>query len=87
LRSDPAFFDRQGALATSASGHYSFTGTNAFARAKILAIVVEVDPTALRPLPDSGADASVDAGAGGPSAAEAGPPILAVSGQTLRRGS
>jgi hypothetical protein len=43
LRSDPAFFDRQGALATVASGHASFTGHNAFAGANVLAIVVEVD--------------------------------------------
>jgi hypothetical protein len=42
LRSDPAFFDRQGALATVASGQASFTGQNAFAGANVLAIVVEL---------------------------------------------
>jgi hypothetical protein len=46
LRSDPAFFDRQGALATVASGHASFTGKNAFAGANVLAIVVEMDSAA-----------------------------------------
>ena len=43
LRSDPAFFDRQGALATIASGQASFTGHNAFAGANVLAIVVEME--------------------------------------------
>ena len=46
LRSDPAFFDRQGALATIASGRASFTGTNAFAKANVLAIVVELPSAA-----------------------------------------
>ncbi|HEY3821962.1 MAG TPA: DUF4331 family protein [Polyangiaceae bacterium] len=45
LRSDPAFFDRQGALATIQTGVASFTGTNAFAGANVLAIVVELDST------------------------------------------
>ena len=45
LRSDPAFFDRQGALATVASGRAAFTGQNAFAEANVLAIVVELDST------------------------------------------
>jgi hypothetical protein len=43
LRSDPAFFDRYGALATVANGRASFTGQNAFAGQNVLAIVVEVD--------------------------------------------
>jgi hypothetical protein len=43
LRSDPAFFDRQGALATVQTGRVAFTGTNAFAGANVLAIVVELD--------------------------------------------
>jgi hypothetical protein len=46
LRSDPAFFDRQGALATVASGQASFTGHNAFAGANVLAIVVEMQSSA-----------------------------------------
>ena len=45
LRSDPAFFDRQGALATVANGRAAFTGQNAFAGANVLAIVVELDST------------------------------------------
>ena len=71
LRADPAFFDRQGALATVASGRASFTGQNAFAGADVLAIVVEMD-TALFAAP-------VEAGP------EAGPPVLAVAGETVRR--
>jgi hypothetical protein len=43
LRSDPSFFDRQGALVTVASGRAAFTGQNAFAGANVLAIVVELD--------------------------------------------
>jgi Domain of unknown function (DUF4331) len=43
LRSDPAFFDRQGAIVTVQTGRLSFTGTNAFAGANVLAIVVELD--------------------------------------------
>ena len=43
LRSDPAFFDRQGALATVQTGTASFTGHNGFAGANVLAIVVEMD--------------------------------------------
>jgi hypothetical protein len=68
-RSDPAFFDRQGALATLATGRASFTGQNAFAGTNVLAIVVEVDTkTAF--------------------ASDAGPamPMLAVGGETIRRG-
>lgn len=45
LRSDPAFFNRQGALTTVQTGVASFTGTNAFAGANVLAIVVELDST------------------------------------------
>ena len=47
LRSDPAFLDRQGLLATVASGRASFTGQNAFSGANVLAIVVELDSTLL----------------------------------------
>jgi len=45
LRSDPAFFDRQGALVTVQTGRTAFSGTNAFAGANVLAIVVELDST------------------------------------------
>jgi hypothetical protein len=72
LRADPAFFDRQGALATVASGHASFTGQNAFAGADVLAIVVEVDAALFV--------------AGGDGGAEAGAPVLAVAAETVRRG-
>jgi hypothetical protein len=86
LRSDPAFFDRQGALATVASGRTSFTGQNAFGGANVLAIVVEIDATAaFVPLPEGGVDAAADAAAvadGGPAAAM---PILAVAAETVRR--
>ena len=61
LRSDPAFFDRQGALSTVASGRDSFTGQNAFAGANVLAIVVEVDAAALVP-PDAGLALTQDGG-------------------------
>ncbi|HXN30424.1 MAG TPA: DUF4331 family protein [Polyangiaceae bacterium] len=46
-RADPAFFDRQGALATVESGRTSFTGQNAFAGADVLAIVVELNAAAI----------------------------------------
>ena len=46
-RADPAFFDRQGAIATVLSGHLRFSGRNAFAGADVLAIVIELDATAL----------------------------------------
>ena len=46
-RADPAFFDRQGAIATVQSGRLNFTGQNAFAGADVLAIVVELDATML----------------------------------------
>jgi hypothetical protein len=45
-RADPAFFDRNGALATVATGRASFTGENAFAGADVLAIVVEIAASA-----------------------------------------
>jgi hypothetical protein len=82
LRSDPAFFDRQGALATIASGRASFTGQNAFAGANVLAVVVEVDSSVftLSLGPDGGAVAPADGGR------EAGPPKLAVAAETFRRG-
>jgi hypothetical protein len=70
LRSDPAFFDRQGALATVASGHASFTGQNAFASANVLAIVVEMDSAAFT---------------GGGEAGTV-PPVLAIAGETVRSG-
>lgn len=81
LRSDPAFFDRQGALATIASGQASFTGQNAFAGANVLAIVVEVSRAVFTIVPEGGAMPPVDAGV------EAGPPILAVAAETNRRGT
>ena len=82
-RSDPAFFDRQGALATLAAGQTRFTGQNAFAGANVLALVVELPSAAFLPTeagapPEGGA--VVDAGP--PT-----PPILAVSAETIRRGS
>jgi hypothetical protein len=70
LRADPAFFDRQGALATVKSERASFTGQNAFAGANVLAIVVEMD-------------AALFAGDAG---TEAGAPVLAVAAETVRRG-
>jgi hypothetical protein len=73
LRSDPAFFDRQGALATVASGRASFSGHNAFAGANVLALVVEL-PASLFAAPND---------AGGEGAA---PPVLAVAAETVRRG-
>jgi hypothetical protein len=72
LRSDPAFFDRQGALATVGSGKASFTGANAFAGANVLAIVVEIDAALFAPAAEAGA--------------EAGAPVLAVAAETVRRG-
>jgi hypothetical protein len=83
MRSDPAFFDRQGALATIATGHASFTGQNAFAGANVLAIVVEVSSQVLTLTLDSGPSTPVtDAGDGG----QPPPPILAVAAETNRRG-
>ena len=77
LRSDPAFFDRQGALSTVASGRDSFTGQNAFAGANVLAIVVEIDVAALAP-----ADAGLSL------LPEGGSPIgmIAVAAETVRKG-
>jgi hypothetical protein len=53
-RSDPAFFDRQGALATLATERLSFSGQNAFAGANVLAIVVELDSVAAFGVADGG---------------------------------
>lgn len=75
LRSDPAYFDRQGALATVATGKLSFTGQNAFAGANVLAIVVEVDPAVLLP-PDAGGSSSAEGGAASS--------ILAIAAETVR---
>jgi hypothetical protein len=90
LRSDPAFFDRQGALATLATGRTSFTGQNAFAGASVLAIVVELPSSAFLFVPDAGStnDAASATDAGSP--VDAGPPVspvLSVSAETVRRGS
>ena len=82
LRSDPAFFDRQGALATIATGRVAFTGQNAFAGANVLALVVEIDArAAFAPETDAGAD-----GGGAGSDAGTAMPVLAVAGETVRRG-
>lgn len=83
LRSNPAFFDRQGALATVASGRASFTGQNAFAGADVLAIVVEVSSAVFTLVPEGGTSPVADAG--NPDA-EGGSPILAVAAETYRRG-
>jgi hypothetical protein len=82
LRSDPAFFDRQGALTTIATGRASFTGENAFAGANVLAIVVEIDSARFALPPEGGAPVTVDAGDAG-----ARTPILAVAAETFRRGT
>jgi hypothetical protein len=85
LRSDPAFFDRQGALATVAAGRTSFTGQNAFAGANVLAIVVEIDAiAAFVPPLDGGLDAGADAVAGDGGAGSR-MPMLAVAAETIRR--
>ena len=42
-RSDPFFFDLAGFNATTQSGKPSFTGTNTFDKANVLALVVEID--------------------------------------------
>ena len=80
LRSDPSFFDRQGALATTASKRTLFTGQNAFAGANVLALVVEVDALAFAPPPDPDAGADAMAGPAAP------PLIVAVAAETVRRG-
>jgi len=80
LRSDPAYFDRQGALATIATGHASFTGQNAFAGANVLAIVVEVSNSVFSIVPEGGIPPVVLDGG------DAGPPIIAVAAETNRRG-
>ena len=82
LRSDPAFFDWQGALATVARGRTELAGRNAFAGANVLAIVVEIDArAAFVPAVDAGSDAA-DGGEGGSPVAM---PILAVAAETERR--
>ncbi len=81
-RSDPAFFDRQGALATLANGQAQFTGQNAFAGANVLAIVVDIDAlSAFVPISDAG---GMEAG----TTEDAGPglPMLAVAAETLLHG-
>jgi hypothetical protein len=84
LRSDPAFFDRQGALATVAADRTSFTGQNAFAGANVLAIVVEIDSRAAFAASDAGLDAPSGTEAGGDAGALSGLPILAVAAETER---
>jgi hypothetical protein len=69
-RSDPAFFDRQGALATLGTGKASFTGANAFAGANVLAIVVELESRVFATVGDAGGD---------------GAPVIAVAAETVRR--
>jgi hypothetical protein len=70
MRSDPAFFDRQGALATIRTGAPSFTGANAFAGANVLAIVVELESSVFATVGDAGGD---------------GAPVIAVAAETVRR--
>ena len=70
MRSDPAFFDRQGALATIRTGAASFTGANAFAGANVLAIVVELESSVFAMIGDAGSD---------------GAPVIAVAAETVRR--
>jgi hypothetical protein len=70
MRSDPAFFDRQGALATIRTGVASFTGTNAFAGANVLALVVELQSGVFAIVGDAGPD---------------GAPVVAVAAETVRR--
>jgi hypothetical protein len=72
-RSDPAFFDRQGALTTMATGKYGFTGQNAFRGANVLAIVIEIDSLAAFGEPADAGDAGSRL------------PILAVAAETVRR--
>jgi len=69
-RADPAFFDRQGALATIRTGAASFTGANAFAGANVLAIVVELESSVFATVGDAGGDAA---------------PVIAVAAETVRR--
>jgi hypothetical protein len=78
LRSDPAYFDRQGALATMSTGQASFTGKNAFLGANVLAIVIEIDSLAAFGAPDGGSPATSDGGSARP--------MLAVAAETVRRG-
>jgi hypothetical protein len=69
MRSDPAFFDRQGALQTIRTGAASFTGTNAFAGANVLAIVVELESSVFGTIGDAAPD---------------GAPAIAVAAETVR---
>jgi hypothetical protein len=95
-RSDPAYFDRQGALATVAGGRAELRGQNAFAGANVLAIVVELDArAAFEPVVDGGMAvvdggmAVVDGGAPGVDGGVDGGaplPMLAVAAETIRRG-
>ncbi len=71
MRSDPAFFDRQGALATVRTGAASFTGANAFAGANVLAIVVELESSVFALAGDAGPDGAT--------------PVVAVAAETVRR--
>lgn len=70
MRSDPAFFDRQGAAATIRTGVAGFTGANALAGANVLAIVVELESRVFSTVGDAGAD---------------GAPVIAVAAETVRR--
>jgi hypothetical protein len=78
LRSDPAYFDRQGALATMATRQASFTGANAFEGANVLAIVVELDSVAAFGVTDGGSAMASEGGSERP--------IIAVAAETVRRG-
>jgi hypothetical protein len=78
LRSDPAYFDRQGALATISTRQASFTGANAFQGANVLAIVVEVDSLAAFGVTDGGSSLTSDGGSERP--------MIAVAAETVRRG-
>jgi hypothetical protein len=83
LRADPAFFDRQGSLATIASGRTRFAGQNAFAGANVLAIVVEINVAkAFVPMPEAGAIAEAGESDSGSSGVET-MPVLAVAAETL----
>jgi len=83
LRSDPAFFDRQGGLATIASGRTRFAGQNAFAGANVLAIVVEINVAkAFVPMPEGGSIAEAGSSDSG-SSGDLRMPVLAVAAETF----
>ena len=93
LRSDPAFFDRQGALAMAATARANFTGQNAFVGANVLGIVIELDTlAAFAATVGAAQDAAVEtaSGQGGGLDAQGGvsmtPPILAIACETVRKG-